>query len=77
MTHLSRRRLMRFLKLKLLQLRQDNLYREAEEVLNIMNTISTGKYNIAWHDRIIPALFFIFCGMVTAFILIGILLGGT
>ncbi len=74
MTHLSRRRLMRFLKLKLVQLRQDNLYREAEEVLNIMNTISTGKYNVAWHDRIIPSLLLIFCGMMISLILIGIML---
>jgi hypothetical protein len=65
---------MRFLKLKLVQLRQDNLYREAEEVLNIMNTISTGKYNVAWHDRIIPSLLLIFCGMMISLILIGIML---
>lgn len=74
MTHLSRRRLMRFLKLKLMQLRQDNLYREAEEVLNIINTISTGKYNVAWHDRIIPSLLLIFCGMMISLILVGIML---
>jgi hypothetical protein len=57
-----------------MQLRQDNLYREAEEVLNIINTISTGKYNVAWHDRIIPSLLLIFCGMMISLILVGIML---
>jgi hypothetical protein len=57
-----------------MQLRQDNLYREAEEVLNIINTISTGKYNVAWHDGIIPSLLLIFCGMMISLILVGIML---
>jgi hypothetical protein len=74
MATISRRRLMRFLKLKLRTLYEQDKINEANEVIDIMNRIATGKYNINVYDQIIPSLFFIFCGMVLGFILIGILL---
>jgi hypothetical protein len=75
LTHLNKERLMRFLELKLLQYREHKMTIKAEEVVDIMNTISTGKYNSKLHDHIIPSLFFIFYGMVITFIIIGMMLG--
>jgi hypothetical protein len=66
---------MRFLELKLLQYRENKMTIKAEEVIDIMNTISTGKYNSKLRDHIIPSLFFIFYGMVITFIIIGMMLG--
>lgn len=66
---------MRFLKLKLRTLYEQDKISEANEVLDIMNRIATGKYNNAWYNSIIPTLFFVFTGMALAFILIGVMLG--
>jgi hypothetical protein len=74
MTHLNRARLMRFLKLKSMSLREDNRVTEADEIVDVMNKISSGKYNIKWYDLLIPALLFVFCGMVISLILIGVML---
>ena len=74
MTTLNRRRLVRFLQLKLRTLYEQDKIAEANEVVDILNRISTGKYNQTWIDNIIPYLFLIFTGMLTAFILIGVML---
>jgi len=74
MTTLNRRKLVRFLQLKLRTLYEQNKVAEANEVVDILNKISTGKYNQTWAHNIIPSLFLIFTGMLIALVLIGVML---